>query len=694
MGNPTEMHRPLLAGIRVKSSAHDGYGTLTGLATRYEDGKRVLVTNLHVLTGSQLNASGAEEMYQGGTSDSHKVGRILDSVHRSAQELTVADIAIVELSPGVDARFQFNNHNSNNEHDMGTILAGTKPHDVDDLLQVVGAEGVVGSVRVLEIDKNFTQHTSGVTYKGITILDTRDRQIQPGDSGSSCLVPDEDNPGCYRMSGIIFAGRNVQNHNFYRGYAFLASVAEEELGIVFGRQHETSERVTEAEAEEGETSNMGESILTAEGFMGQRWIIDDYFRAGETLHCGDVVVAREHSAINYEPRVYKATSSDDRGRVIGIVHTPDSKVVGDQAATTGGTEEEEDDLVSIVVKGIAKTLSSGLMGVGDPVVASGSKGTPPGKTGEIVAMVATSSHHSHTTNADGGHSHTVAAVSQGPAGPQGEKGDKGDPGPQGVQGIQGPAGPAGAQGPQGVGVPSYDSSDLDRYLRVSRGGADTPPGQPVLAWGDIPSTPGPQGLPGVEGQPGAAGRDGADGRDGSDGATGPRGQKGDPGQDGQDGDPGPQGPQGEKGDKGDQGDPAGPHSYAPNLHEHPYSGSGHTHAGFAGDNHTHTGIQGPQGERGPRGWTGLRGPDGPAGPQGSTGSRGSAGRDGADGVDGADGADGQDGRDGQDGARGSKGDRGERGPRGWTGPRGPQGPQGPRGPQGPAGSSSGGDPEE
>ena len=48
MGNRTESHRPLLAGIRVKSSAHDGYGTLTGLATRYEDGKRVLVTNLHV----------------------------------------------------------------------------------------------------------------------------------------------------------------------------------------------------------------------------------------------------------------------------------------------------------------------------------------------------------------------------------------------------------------------------------------------------------------------------------------------------------------------------------------------------------------------------------------------------------------------------------------------------------------------
>ena len=31
---------------------------------------------------------------------------------------------------------------------------------------------------------------------------------------------------------------------------------------------------------------MGIPILTSEGFVGQRWIIDDYFRAGETLSRG------------------------------------------------------------------------------------------------------------------------------------------------------------------------------------------------------------------------------------------------------------------------------------------------------------------------------------------------------------------------------------------------------------------------
>ena len=41
---------------------------------------------------------------------------------------------------------------------------------------------------------------------------------------------------------------------------------------------------------------MGIPILTSEGFVGQRWIIDDYFRAGETLHAGDVVAVQQGSA--------------------------------------------------------------------------------------------------------------------------------------------------------------------------------------------------------------------------------------------------------------------------------------------------------------------------------------------------------------------------------------------------------------
>ena len=138
---------------------------------------------------------------------------------------------------------------------------------------------------------------------------------------------------------------------------------------------------------------MGIPILTSEGFVGQRWIIDDYFRAGETLHCGDVVVVRQRAASPYEPRVFKATPTHER-RVIGIVHTPSAKKVGDKAADSGGH-------VSIVVKGIAKTLCTTSIGVGDPVMASGASASPTGKTSSVATVVQASTHnHSPNTPED------------------------------------------------------------------------------------------------------------------------------------------------------------------------------------------------------------------------------------------------------------------------------------------------------
>ena len=51
MGVANTRHRPLMAGIGVSDSVGT-QGTLTGLATRRSDGKRVLVTCLHVMAGS------------------------------------------------------------------------------------------------------------------------------------------------------------------------------------------------------------------------------------------------------------------------------------------------------------------------------------------------------------------------------------------------------------------------------------------------------------------------------------------------------------------------------------------------------------------------------------------------------------------------------------------------------------------
>ena len=51
MGRAREKHRPLLSGIGIRSLTETGYlgvGTLTGLAIRHSDRKKMLVTCLHV----------------------------------------------------------------------------------------------------------------------------------------------------------------------------------------------------------------------------------------------------------------------------------------------------------------------------------------------------------------------------------------------------------------------------------------------------------------------------------------------------------------------------------------------------------------------------------------------------------------------------------------------------------------------
>ena len=266
---------------------------------------------------------------------------------------------------------------------------------------------------------------------------------------------------------------------------------------------------------------MGIPILTSEGFVGQRWIIDDYFRAGETLHCGDVVAVRQRTTSPHEPRVFKATTHG--GRVIGIVHTPAAKEVGDEMATTG-TTAAEDEFVPVVVKGIAKALSAGAISVGDPVVASRVADRPLGKS-SLVARVEESRSHNHfgSTSEAGEHSHTVgvSAGTQGPPGPQGPVGPAGPQGPRGLRGFTGSPGQDGADG------------------RDGEDGRDGAPGRQ-----------GPPGQDGEDGQDGATGRQGPPGQDGEDGQDGATGRQGPPGSRGSRGPQGPQGPRGLRGPRG------------------------------------------------------------------------------------------------------------------------------------------------
>ena len=76
MGVAYTRHRPLAAGIGISNS--DGtQGTLTGSAIRRSDGKKVLVTNLHVVSTSRWTVSGNEAIYQIAVNNSDNVGRLL-----------------------------------------------------------------------------------------------------------------------------------------------------------------------------------------------------------------------------------------------------------------------------------------------------------------------------------------------------------------------------------------------------------------------------------------------------------------------------------------------------------------------------------------------------------------------------------------------------------------------------------------
>ena len=132
---------------------------------------------------------------------------------------------------------------------------------------------------------------------------------------------------------------------------------------------------------------MGIPILTSEGFAGQRMIIDDYFLAGHTLLAGDVVaIQKGPTGEGSGPRVYKVYGSTSPKRIIGVVHTPSAKEVGDAVA-------EPHQYVSIVVQGVAKALSARSLDIGDPVTPSGNSGRPSGKTNFVARVGLSTSNH-------------------------------------------------------------------------------------------------------------------------------------------------------------------------------------------------------------------------------------------------------------------------------------------------------------
>ena len=136
---------------------------------------------------------------------------------------------------------------------------------------------------------------------------------------------------------------------------------------------------------------MGIPILTSAGFVGQRWIIDDYFQAGETIYSGEVV--KMLADADSEPKLFKVDGGHQRDKVIGVVHTPPGEVVG-------GVTYEVNDFVPVVVQGIAKAVSYEAIEVGDPVVPSGYRVTGPAPHRKLMATVEPASKHDHSPEED------------------------------------------------------------------------------------------------------------------------------------------------------------------------------------------------------------------------------------------------------------------------------------------------------
>ena len=244
MGEPNTEHRPLVSGIRIASGKRvDGQlepieaGTLTGLTIRNSDGKKFLVTNLHVMTGGiPIPASGDEEMYQESVSADKKVGSRIAWVpieeHEGdplipPDEANLADVAMCELEDGVAADFTM--HDAS--HSGRLIIEGVVEPTEGMTLTMLGQAGRVreGTVTVREVGWRLNKDERWFT--GLAVLDTSQRPVEGGDSGAACLYQVSDNR--YKMSCIEFVGIVRPGTT---AYAFPASVAQQKLGITFGEK--------------------------------------------------------------------------------------------------------------------------------------------------------------------------------------------------------------------------------------------------------------------------------------------------------------------------------------------------------------------------------------------------------------------------------------------------------------------------
>ncbi len=261
MGQANTHHNTLRSGIILATAKRNergeiegvSQGTLSGLARRNMDGAKVLVTNLHVITGDiTANPVGGEEVYH----ERAEAGKLVGVVPPRTDEYpswapilppgsnapfvtNPADAAYCMLDGEASAGFVLHDHPIHTER---KILSGVKEpvEDEENPMELIMLSSRQGERRVTVEQVNIVDGIGNPgendlsrmrSFHGVTLLRIPDDQppFELGESGSPVLYYDVQRNG-YRMCCIVFGGSSGGRLID----AIPASVVERELKIRFG----------------------------------------------------------------------------------------------------------------------------------------------------------------------------------------------------------------------------------------------------------------------------------------------------------------------------------------------------------------------------------------------------------------------------------------------------------------------------
>ena len=235
MTNVRSRHRPLVGGIGITPSTGAGaYGTLTGVARRTEDRKKVLVTNVHVVSTRDYELEGAESIYQWEPDESNtetdKVGTLYANTSSGEADswlpvteggTNLGDLAALLLAENVPAEFAIHHPT----HGKRPIVAPSVPPQEDMYLTMLGANTGETRVRVTAVglpktvtikgpDDTTTDDDTDYRFSNVTVVYRFQTPGASGDSGAPLVWQDDD--GNYRMCCINFAKTIDPRRSFYK----------------------------------------------------------------------------------------------------------------------------------------------------------------------------------------------------------------------------------------------------------------------------------------------------------------------------------------------------------------------------------------------------------------------------------------------------------------------------------------------